>query len=141
MIGGVNQECRPQQSDRSKLTGSTIHQRASKALPTMLGGDSQMVKVTAPAIVTTEHRTDESSLQQRGRADAWIAFQKGNQHLGRLLYREADAICVLPEIKSCGYVGGNHGSNCQELFKSCKILGARRISLIGRGFHASRQTS
>ena len=42
----------------------------------MLGGDRQMIKVTAPAIVTTEHRTDESSLQKRGRVDAWIAFQK-----------------------------------------------------------------
>ena len=32
MIGGVSWECRPQQSDRSKLACSAIHQRASKAM-------------------------------------------------------------------------------------------------------------
>ena len=90
-------------------------------MPAILRGDSQMIDVTAPTIVTTEYGTDESSIQTGDRADAWIAFQKRNQHLGSFLVRQANALGVLPEIKSCGYVGGNHGSDGQELFKSCEF--------------------
>ena len=44
MIGGVSWECRPQQSDRSNLAGSAIHQRASMAMSLSSGARTRDLK-------------------------------------------------------------------------------------------------
>jgi len=88
-----------------------VDEDSAEAVPTVLGGDAEMIEIAAAAVVTGEDGGGEIRTAANDRAEAGVAGENAGKLVARFV--GADPFAGIPESEGVVVVGDGHGKELE----------------------------